>query len=118
MSIDPNAPIPAAQPSAATLTFRPFTQEDWFGFAGAERFTNGDEPLIAEGFFAADQREWFLVLDGSGGTLLVQDNPHNEHGGYRLDCPFESADVARAWATDEFSGPSTLAHFLNAGFTT
>lgn len=29
------------------MELSPFTRTDWYGFAGAERFSNGDEPRIA-----------------------------------------------------------------------
>lgn len=29
------------------IAFRPFTREDWYGFAGAETFGHGIEPLIS-----------------------------------------------------------------------
>lgn len=30
------------------LGFREFTKEDWYGWAGAEEFTDGSQPLILE----------------------------------------------------------------------
>jgi hypothetical protein len=31
----------------AAIRFKPFTQQDWYGLAGAERFSDGTEPHIA-----------------------------------------------------------------------
>lgn len=49
--------------------FRPFTDEDWLAFGGADPFADGSDPITAEGVFA-DGRPW-LVAMAPGGALLV-----------------------------------------------
>ena len=100
-----------------TVTLRPFTRDDWCGMAGAERFADGSEPLAAEGRFTlAAQRAWFLVLDATGGCLVVNDDPISERGGYCLDHPFASPAEAEAWFRAKVGNPAHLVDFLMAGF--
>ncbi len=46
-------------PLASPLNFRRFTQEDWYGFAGASKFDDGTEPLLCE------TDELIVVVGGS-----------------------------------------------------
>ncbi len=99
------------------ITLRPFTREDWYGMAGAERFADGAEPLAAEGHFTLGaQRAWFLVLDATGGCLVIDGDPQSEAGGYVLDHPFASPAEAEAWFRAKVTNPAHLVDFLMAGF--
>jgi hypothetical protein len=48
----------------ATTTMRPFTKDDWFGFAGCET----KDPMIGE------QGEFVIVLDGAMINIVHQDD--------------------------------------------
>lgn len=100
-----------------TPTFRPFSANDWLGFAGAERFADGSEPIIAEGRFTlAAQRDWLLVLDANGGCLMVADDPQTNFGGYALQHAFVSPAEAQAWFAEAIANPAHLLDFILAGF--
>ena len=117
MTDAPNAPETAVPAKAPTVAFRPFTREDWHGFAGAERFADGAEPLAAEGRFTlAAKREWLLILDATGGCLVVEDDPQNDYGGYCLHRPFATPAEAEAWFRKAIADPAHLLDFLLAGF--
>lgn len=47
-----------------TVKFNPFTATDWMGFAGAENFSDGAEPLI--GYLEVDGFDAIAILDGAG----------------------------------------------------
>lgn len=105
--------------TAATTapTFRPFTRDDWNAFAGAEPFADGAEPLIAEGQFTlAAKRRWAVVLDSTGGCLLVEGDRQSECGGYVLGRPFANPVEATAWFEREVGEPAHLLDLLLAGF--
>lgn len=49
------------------MNYKPFDKLDWDGFAGAEPFTDGSEPLIAEGkFLDAPFTDYLFIADGNG----------------------------------------------------
>lgn len=52
----------------ASLTWRTFTREDWFGYAGAASFSDGREPLVAE--LKVDGAHAVAVLDAEGLSIL------------------------------------------------
>ena len=107
----------AAAAAATAVTFRPFTREDWMGFAGAEHFADGAEPLAAEGRFTlAAKREWLVILDATGGCLMVEDDPQNDYGGYCLHHPFATPAEAEAWFRTAIADLAHLLDFLLAGF--
>lgn len=98
-------------------TFRPFTRTDWDAFAGAEVFAGDVEPIAAEGTFTLGAgRNWFVVLDATGGCLVVEGDPQTEHGGYCLDRAFTTPAEAEAWFRTEVGAPAHLLDFLTAGF--
>jgi len=45
------------------IELKRFTREDWYGFCGATRFRDGNEPLIGE--FKVGSQEWVIVVDGN-----------------------------------------------------
>ena len=107
---------PAATPADAVV-FRPFTDDVWAGFAGAENFADGSEPIFAEGRFTLGaQRSWILVLDGTGGCLVVEHDPQSLCGGYCLDYDFASPAEAEAWFRRYVRQPAHLLDFLMADF--
>ncbi len=118
-------PLAPASPAAASTTadtvaaiaFRPFTDHDWGAFAGAEPFADGSDPVAAEGTFTlAAKRSWIVILDATGGCLLVEGDPQTDHGGYVLDRPFATPADAEAWFRDQVGTPAHLLDFLMAGF--
>ena len=105
-------------PATTVPAFRPFTRADWMAFAGAERFPNGAEPLAAEARISlAAKREWLLILDATGGCLVVEDDPQNDYGGYCLRRAFATPAEAKAWFATAIADPAHLLDFLLAGFT-
>ena len=92
---------------------REFGRHDWDGFAGAERWGEAP-PLMAVGKFA-DGREVVLVLDRTGGCVLVEDDPQNDAGGYVLALPSPTQLAAKAFARG-MGEPQRLEDFLAVGF--
>jgi hypothetical protein len=64
---------------ATELPWNAFAREDWWGLPGAERFPNGDEPLIAY-FERNNEHRTFgmIVVDGRGIQITFMD----DHGGH------------------------------------
>ena len=106
---------------------RQFEKEDWYAFAGATGWDDGRLPLLAKGNLA-DGREYVVVLDATGGCLMVQDDEEtNNEGGRAFECPFPTQAAALAVARGigepcdglgprNGSGPHELADFLALGF--
>lgn len=105
---------------------REFLRHDWDCFAGATGWDDGKAPLLAKGNLA-DGREYVVVLDSTGGCLLVEGDEVNAEGGRVLDCAFPTQ--AAAWAflrgigkpydghgPCDGSGPHELDEFLALGF--
>jgi hypothetical protein len=46
--------------SEKPMALKPFSQSDWYGYAGAEKFEDGSEPLIA------GNDEFTIIVDKSG----------------------------------------------------
>lgn len=79
------------------IRLAPFTKQDWYGFAGAEPFADGSEPLI--GYFSAVDAEGgevavIAVLDANGLGLIGC----TEEGGEVFSCFFSGSLAARASA--------------------
>lgn len=55
----------------SALAFRPFSEFDWYGLAGAESFPDGSEPRIAD--LEVDGVPSAAVHDASGLTILIGD---------------------------------------------
>jgi len=50
------------------LTMRNFSKDDWYAFGGAERFEDGDDPLIGRIIIRKDgkfENEYLVVADGN-----------------------------------------------------
>jgi hypothetical protein len=106
-----------APTAPATPTFQPFTDDVWAGFAGAESFPDGAEPIFTEGRFTLGaERAWILVLDATGGCLSIEDDPQSDYGGYILGRPFATPAEAEAWFRKGVRAPAHLLDFLMAGF--
>lgn len=103
------------------MELREFQREDYYAFAGAAGWDDGKAPLIGKGNFA-DGREFVMVLDATGGCLMVQDDEEtNNEGGRAFECPFPTQAAALAFARGieepcDGSGPRELADFLALGF--
>lgn len=111
------ATLPAPETLAEAPAFRPFTRTDWDAFAGAEPFPDGAEPIAAESQFTlAAKRRWIVILDATGGCLLVENDAQSEAGGYCLDHAFASPAEAQAWFAKQVGNPAHLVDFLMAGF--
>ncbi len=90
-------------PADHKIELKPFTQHDWYGWAGCVSFPNGDGPLIATSDLG------ILVVDAQGVGLYVGD------GDRETDCyfwvyKFASAAQARIWVSGllvVFAGANT-----------
>jgi hypothetical protein len=52
----------------------PFAKEDWYGWAGAERFSDGSEPLIG------DFEDRTVIVDANGVGLYIGDDVFTQNG--------------------------------------
>ena len=92
-----------------------FTNAQWNAFAGASGWDDGALPLYCEDRLD-DGRNLILVLDATGGCLLIEgDDEVNDAGGRVLACPFPTQQAARAFARG-IQPPHTLDDFLALGF--
>ena len=66
---------------ADLVEFHPFTQQDWYGWAGAEAFPNGDQPLMATSNFGV------LIVDANGIAIEILNENGDDYldGGYYWD---------------------------------
>jgi len=92
-----------------------FQQHDRYAFGGGIGWKRDEEPLIGKGKFA-DGREYVVVLNSTGGCLMVQDDEvTNNEGGRDFKCPFPTQAAAMAFARG-IGEPRELADFLVLGF--
>ena len=92
-----------------------FTNTQWQAFAGASGWDDGASPMYSEDRLT-DGRRFILVLDSTGGCLLIEgDNEVNDAGGRVLMRPFSTQQAARAFARG-IQPPYTLDGFLALGF--
>lgn len=71
-------PLASALLDADTrVAWRPFSKEDWYGFAGATSFPDGSPPLFAE--LTVDGQEGLAVLDAVGIEVYVYVDTSNWH---------------------------------------
>lgn len=80
---------------------RSFKETDFYGFAGAEEFADGSQPLICDHTFA-DGSGFLMVISKELTSVLFSDaqgNPdrQSEFGGYLLDNNFKNAEYATFW---------------------
>lgn len=90
------------------LNLRPFTKSDWYGFAGACRFADGSEPLIADSLLI-DGRDATAILDAEGLSFTITDADGNDW----LTVFFGNDYAARALVTLTAGGDLTM-HVLRA----
>ncbi len=83
-------------PAEHKIELTPFTRIDWYGWAGAERFPNGDEPLIAASDLGV------LILDAEGIGMYVGDGSL-EDDSYHLEHKFANSEQARVLAGGVFA---------------
>lgn len=78
------------------MELKPFTKEDWYGYAGCEE-RPGEPPLLGhidyiEGTWGADGRRGAdVVVDITGVSVICfADGPDDEHGDliWQLDAPY------------------------------
>lgn len=97
------------------MQMRPFTQNDWNAFTGAEGWSADEPPLFGEGTFA-DGTPYVVVLDRNGG-VVVADDEYAAEGGHALDREFDTLDDARTFA-ESLGAPKERCEFFRAGFKT
>lgn len=71
---------------AAALAWRDFSEGDWCGFAGAERFECGEEPRIAG--IRVDGEDAVIIHDNLGLAVQFGESDHElhlRHGGRMVD---------------------------------
>lgn len=84
------------------MQLKPFTKTDWYGLAGAERFENGDEPLVA--YFDAPSA---VVIHDMRGIQVILYNLEGEYDdiydlrGRRRACAAILASMTEADLTPE-----------------
>ena len=97
------------------MQMQKFATVQWNAFAGASGWKDGALPLYSEEMLD-DGRNFILVLDATGGNLLVEnDDEVNNAGGRCLDCPFPTQAGALAFARG-IQPPYTVVGFLALGF--
>lgn len=92
--------------------WRPFTKSDWDGWAGANRFENGAEPLINE--VAFDGVEAVAIIDGSGASIISFEDTGKDLR-WRQACLWSA--IAGAWLALQPAGTNfTTAELEPLGF--
>ena len=93
------------------MKVRKFTKYDWYGFAGAERFKNGEEPFFVE------MDDWAMVVDKNGCNLFHDaDEAADEYGGYYLELEFKTEACALVFIDGLSAISPTFEQFINIGF--
>ena len=98
--------------AAPMLEFREFNTNDWRGWAGAERFPNGQQPLIVEGCLGPKQWDYQIILTGCAAEVVLfsaTDDFKDER--YAVQREFSTQAEARAWLCANLSQPPTLEDF-------
>lgn len=81
------------------MQLKSFTKYDWYGLAGAERFSNGDEPEVAyfdipSAIVTHDERGIQVILfDSEGGYDNIYDLPCTRRLGNTLLAGMTEADL-------------------------
>lgn len=83
---------------------RPFTDEDWLLFAGAEEFPNGDRPLID------DDQEDLIFIAGRDQIEVVQSDAE---AAWAMPVKFFNADSAQVFLAGL---PGTVEELVALGF--
>ena len=95
------------------MEMKPFEKTDWYGYAGAESWPNGDLPLIGQGKLTTGE-EFELIIDATGGCLMLDDE-QAEAGGYTLELSFPTQGAAKALAAG-IETPARKLDILTLGF--
>jgi len=102
------------------MEMREFTRHDWDAFCGAEAWRTpageGSLPLITSGTLE-DGKEYVLVLDRTGGCLMIEDEEQSDYGGWQLLMPFPTQRAAIAFGKG-LGEPKHKLDFFCAGFET
>jgi hypothetical protein len=80
-------------PAAILVALRPFTRNDWYGFAGAECFADGSEPLI--GIVTTGGAETCVIVDAAGVSFNFA-NEDGDFAAWMLAIPAKAAAIAIA----------------------
>jgi hypothetical protein len=103
-----------------THALHPFRRNDWYGFAGAERFADGSEPLIGD-WCLADGGSVLMVVSSGLSTIMLFDGDSNpdeatEGGGYMLENNFANQKEALQWFKAVKPLTNTRKSIFNLGF--
>ena len=100
------------------VKLRPFSKSDWMGFAGAEEFEDGSEPLIGEIRVADDWPENLESMDG--GVVVVVDANGIEVVGEAGWYDYRAADANKEDllnVVNQLKEPLTIKQLEDLGFT-
>ncbi len=61
----------------AKVEWKRFTENDWMGFAGCERFADGSEPFLAE--IKVDGFDGLAIFDANGVVVLYASDADSEN---------------------------------------
>jgi hypothetical protein len=75
------------------MKLRPFTKCDWYGYAGAEPFADGSDPLTADDF-RVDGYGTSVLLDADGLTIQALCDGGEEIAVIHFPSPFAARAVA------------------------
>lgn len=91
------------------MNIREFEEHDWDGFAGAECWSDGTQPL------AADEGEFFFVADPNAVCVCVPESWGLLNDALQLDIHCVTPAAARAYLNG-LTGIETLEEFKRRGF--
>lgn len=87
----------------AQRNFRPFTQLDWYGYAGCERAPDGRQPIIWRG------QHYQIIADNQGVEVSQYDDaPEGNYAAFHFHAGDYDANVAYAQQLPEVLRPSVL----------
>ncbi len=97
---------------------RRFTKEDWFGWAGAEKFKSGSEPWIYERTIEENRVELTIIADRNGAQIILTPNDEEEFAawGYEQELTAIQAHgliIALKNATEGYDQGMVLAYDLD-----
>lgn len=78
------------------ISFRSFTQSDWYTWGGCEKFPDGSDPLVGELKVEIDDKEYgaFCFVDSEGVNLVVMHDDGDEVLGIVFEDDYDARAVA------------------------
>ena len=94
------------QKISANVIFKKFAQNDWYEFAGAEDFSEGVAPIIAENVPRAEIRNDAIVVADKNGMEIIIDPIGEDHNYYSKN--FSSPQDAKSFFDKNVDLPITI----------